>query len=246
MLLIDDNADIRQYIKSGLRNDYNIIEATDGKEGLRKAKSKLPDLIISDIMMPEIDGIQLCLKLKSNTKTSHIPIILLTARTTFLHVKEGFEVGADDYVIKPFDTNLLRLKVKSVLTNRERLKQSLGKKLPFELKASETTSMDEKFLKKLYLIIEKNISDPDFHIESLSKELAMSRASLYRKIKTFTNYSASEFIKNYRLQVARKYLLETDLSISEISYKTGFRIIFRPFFISKTTNSSSSQILLLK
>jgi YesN/AraC family two-component response regulator len=223
LLLIDDNADIRQYIKSRLSNDYNIIEAADGKEGLTKAMQRMPDLIISDIMMPEIDGLQLCLKLKNDIHTSHIPIILLTARTTYLHVKEGFEVGADDYIIKPFNANLLRLKINSVLANRERLKQSLGKKLPFELTASETTSMDEQFLSKVYQIIEKNISNPDFLIDDLSKEIGMSRASLYRKIKALTDSSANEFIKKYRLQVAKKYLRETDLSISEISYKTGFK-----------------------
>ena len=222
ILLIDNNADIRRYIKSQLCSNYNIIEAADGKEGLAKAMDKMPDLIISDIMMPEIDGLQLCMKLKNELHTSHIPIILLTARTTYLHVKEGFEVGADDYIIKPFNANLLRIKVNSVLTNRERLKQSLGKKMPFELTVAETTSLDEQFLSNLYKAIEKNISNPDFHIENLSKEIGMSRASLYRKIKALTDLSANEFIKKFRLQVAQKYLRETDLSISEISYKTGF------------------------
>ncbi len=222
VLVIDDNSDIRSYIRSQLQNYYHIIEASNGKAGLEKAIRQIPDLVISDIMMPEIDGLQLCLKLKNDIHTSHIPIILLTARTTYIQVKEGFEVGADDYITKPFNANMLRIKVTSVISNRERLRQSFGKKLPFELAASETTSMDEQFLKKVYQIIEKNISNTDFDIEHFSDEIGMSRASLYRKIKSLTNFSPNEFIKNYRLQVALKYLRETDLSISEISYKTGF------------------------
>jgi signal transduction histidine kinase/AraC-like DNA-binding protein len=222
ILVIDDNADIRHYIKMQLANFYHVIEASNGKEGLEKAVRQMPDLIISDIMMPEIDGLQLCLKLKNDIHTSHIPIILLTARTTYLQVKEGFDVGADDYITKPFNANMLRIKVNSVISNRERLRHSFGKKLPFELPASETTSMDEQFLKKIYQIIEKNISNPDFNIEHFSDDIGMSRASLYRKIKSLTNYSPNEFIKNYRLQAAIKYLRETDLSVSEIAYKTGF------------------------
>ena len=222
ILIIDDNADIRQYLKMQLQNTYFIKEAANGRDGLEKAIRLMPDLVISDIMMPEIDGLQLCLKLKNDIHTSHIPIILLTARTTYLQVKEGFEVGADDYIIKPFNANILRAKVNSIISNRERLRQSFGQKLPFELTASETTSKDEQFLKKIYQIIEKNISNPDFNIEHFSEEIGMSRAGLYRKIKFLTNLAPNEFIKHYRLQVSLKYLRETDLSISEISYKTGF------------------------
>lgn len=223
LLLVDDNDDIREYIKTSLQNYYNITEASNGKEGLLKAKEIMPDLIISDIMMPEVDGLQLCQQLKRDLHTSHIPIILLTARTTFIQVKEGFDMGADDYLIKPFNMNILKLKINGVLENRERLKQAFGKKLPFELSESETSSVDEQFMHKVYQAIEKNLSNPDFLIDDLSSEVGMSRASLYRKIKALTNSSANEFIKNYRLQVAIKYLREKDLSISEIAYKTGFK-----------------------
>lgn len=242
VLLIDDNNDIRSYLKSRLTKEYNIIEASDGNEGLSKALKKTPDIIISDIMIPEIDGLQLCLQLKKNISTCHIPIILLTARTTYLKIKEVYEVGADDYIIKPFSANLLRLKIKNVLTNRERLKQVLGEKLPYELSSAEMTSMDEQFLEKTYQVVEKNISNPDFMIDDLSKEVGMSRSSLYRKIKALTNYSANEFIKNYRLKVASKYLCETNLSISEIAYKTGFNNpsyftnCFRKFYKTSPTN----------
>ncbi len=222
ILLIDDNADIRDYLRSRLIKEYNIIEASDGKEGLAKALEKMPDLIISDIMIPEIDGLQLCLKLKTDISTCHIPIILLTARTTYLKIKEVYEVSADDYIIKPFSANLLRLKIKSILINRERLKQVMGERLPYELTSAETASMDEQFLDKVYQTVEMNISNPDFLIDDLGKEIGMSRSTLYRKIKALTNYSPNEFIKNYRLRVAAKYLRETDLPISEIAYKTGF------------------------
>jgi signal transduction histidine kinase/ligand-binding sensor domain-containing protein/AraC-like DNA-binding protein len=222
ILVIDDNNDIRNYIKSNLKNRYNVCEAGNGKEGLEKASRIIPDLIISDIMMPEIDGLQLCGKLKTDIHTSHIPIILLTARTTYLHVKEGFEVGADDYITKPFNGNLLRLKVNSIIKNRERLKISFGKKIPFEISPSDSKSLDSQFLNKISKIIEKNIANPDFDIEHFSDDVGMSRANLYRKIKSLTNFAPNEFIRNYRLQIALKYLRETDLSISEISYKTGF------------------------
>lgn len=222
ILVVDDNADIRQYVRSQLEAVYLVITAGDGNEGLDKAVTQMPDLIISDIMMPGIDGLQLCSKLKNNIQTSHIPVILLTARTTFLQVKEGFEVGADDYITKPFSGSLLRLKVDSVIRNRGRLKQSYRKMLPFELSSSDTTSLDKQFLEKVRQIIDKNISNPDFNIEHFSDEIGLSRASLYRKIKALTNLSPNEFIKNYRLQVAVKYLRETDLPISEISYKLGF------------------------
>ena len=187
ILVIDDNTDIRNYIKSQLQVTYNITEAANGKDGLEKAMRQIPDLIISDIMMPEIDGLQLCIKLKHEIHTSHIPIILLTARTTYLQIKEGFEVGADDYITKPFNASILRFKVSSVIRNRELLRQSFGKKLPFELAASDIKSIDGQFLKKIYQIIEKNISNPDFDIEYFSDEIGMSRASLYRKIKSLTN-----------------------------------------------------------
>lgn len=242
ILLIDDNANIRHYLKSRLIKEYNIIEASDGNEGLTKALKKIPDLIISDIMIPEIDGLQLCLKLKTDISTCHIPIILLTARTTYLKIKEVYEVSADDYIIKPFSANLLRLKIKSILINRERLKQAMGEKLPYELTSAETASMDEQFLEKVYQIVEKNISNPDFLIDDLSREIGMSRSSLYRKIKALTNYSANEFIKNYRLRVASKYLRETDLPISEIAYKTGFNNpayftnCFRKFYKTSPSN----------
>lgn len=242
ILLIDDNVDIRIYLRSRLVKEYNIIEASDGDEGLTKALEKMPDIIISDIMIPEIDGLQLCLKLKNDISTCHIPIILLTARTTYLKIKEVYEVGADDYIIKPFSANLLRLKIKNVLINRERLKQAMGENLSYELTSAETVSMDEQFLQKVYQIVEKNISNPNFMIDDLSREVGMSRSSLYRKIKALTNYSANEFIKNYRLRVASKYLRETDLPISEIAYKTGFNNpayftnCFRKFYKTSPTN----------
>lgn len=242
ILIIDDNNDIRDYLKSQLVKEYNIIEASDGNEGFTKALKKMPDLIISDIMIPEIDGLQLCQRLKTDIHTCHIPIILLTARTSFLKIKEVYEVGADDYIIKPFSANLLRLKIKSIFINRERLKQSMGEKLPYELISAETASMDEQFLDKVYQAVEMNISNPDFLIDDLGKEIGMSRSTLYRKIKALTNYSPNEFIKNYRLRVAAKYLRETDLPISEIAYKTGFNNpayftnCFRKFYKTSPTN----------
>jgi YesN/AraC family two-component response regulator len=182
----------------------------------------MPDLIISDIMMPKVDGLQLCRKLKNDVHTSHIPIILLTARVTYQQVKEGFEIGADDYITKPFNASNLLVRVKSLIDNRERLRRLFEKRSPMETALQEMPSIDDRFLKKVYEIVDTNISDADFNIEQFSEEIGMSRANLYRKIKALTNLSPNEFIKDIRLRIAVRYLRETSLSISEISYKTGF------------------------
>jgi signal transduction histidine kinase/ligand-binding sensor domain-containing protein/DNA-binding response OmpR family regulator len=222
ILVIEDNIDVRKYIRRILSPFYNVIEANNGEEGYSMAISNLPDLMISDIMMPGMNGLELCAKIKNDIQTSHIPIILLTALATFRQIKEGFEVGADDYITKPFNSDILKMKVDSLISNRSRLRKSFGKKFPFELTQVKTTSLDDEFIEKVYLILEKYLADSNFNIETLSKEIGMSRANLYRKVKSLTDMSPNELIKNYRLRTAMKYLAEKRHSISEVSYMVGF------------------------
>lgn len=222
ILIVEDNKELRTYIKSCLCNFYKVLEASNGKEGIEIAINQMPDMIISDIMMPIMDGLQLCKKLKENINTSHIPIILLTARVTMLQMKEGLELGADDYITKPFSSNILLLKIKNILLSRENLKNLYGKQFSLESMGVEVISADDKFMQKLYKVVEKNIDNPDLNIEKFCDEINMSSANLYRKIKAVTNLSPLEYVKSVRMQLAAKMLMETDLSITEVSEKVGF------------------------
>jgi DNA-binding response OmpR family regulator len=222
VLIVEDNYEVRNYIKTHLKDTYNLLEAENGEEGFSKAISEMPDLIISDVMMPGIDGLEMCSRLKNEVNTSHIPIILLTALTTFRQIKEGFEVGADDYIIKPFNSDLLKMKANSLIVNRERLRKAFSKKFPFEQVLSGSSTFDEQFLDKIYTVMDKYLSDSEFDLDAFSGEIGMSRANLYRKIKALTNFAPNELLKNYRLRAAVKLLLENKYSVSEISYMVGF------------------------
>lgn len=222
ILIIEDNEDVRNYINQSLKVYYKIIEAQNGEEGYSLATSYIPDVIISDIMIPGIDGLELCAKLKKNVHTSHIPIIFLTALATLKHVKEGFEAGADDYIIKPFNSDILKMKIDSLITNRERIKEVFESKFPFDLSNVDSRSFEEEFLEKVYEILKRHISDSEFNIDSFSQEIGMSRATLYRKIKSLTALSPNDLIKNYRLKFSIQLLKEKKYSITEISYKVGF------------------------
>lgn len=222
VLIVEDNYEVRNYIKTHLKDTYNLLEAENGEEGFSKAVSEMPDLIISDVMMPGIDGLEMCSRLKSEVNTSHIPIILLTALITFRQIKEGFEVGADDYITKPFNSDLLKMKANSLIANRERLRKAFSKKFPFEQVLSGSSTFDEQFLDKIYTVMDKYLSDSEFDLDAFSGEIGMSRANLYRKIKALTNFAPNELLKNYRLRAAVKLLLENKYSVSEISYMVGF------------------------
>ncbi len=222
VLVVEDNFEVRNYIKAYLKDSFNILEAENGEEGFSIAVSKMPDLIISDVMMPGMDGLELCSKLKSDVNTSHIPVILLSALATDIQIKQGFEVGSDDCISKPFNPLLLKMKVSSLIGNRERLRKVFGKRFPFELASAESSNCDEKFLDKIYAILDKQLSNSEFDIDTFSDEIGMSRANLYRKIKVLTNLAPNELIKNYRLRAAVKLLTENKYSVSEISYMVGF------------------------
>jgi signal transduction histidine kinase/ligand-binding sensor domain-containing protein/DNA-binding response OmpR family regulator len=230
ILVIEDNEDVRTYIKSIFNDRYEVLEAADGQQGWHMAEVKMPELIISDVMMPIMDGITLCRKLKSDVKTSHIPVILLTARTSLIFKVEGLETGADDYVTKPFNPKVLELKVRNLVRTREQMRQLFAnvKMLAIEPKKITLTSPDERFLQHALESIENHMSDPEYSVETLGKDVGMSRMQLYRKLKALTDHSANEFIRSIRLKRAAQLLEQNQLSVAEVTYDVGFTDL--PYF----------------
>lgn len=230
LLIIEDNEGIRSYIKSIFERHYEIIEAANGSEGWEYAVEHSPEVIISDIMMPVMDGITLCKKLKSDVKTSHIPVILLTARTALIFKVEGLETGADDYVSKPFNPKVLELKVRNFIRMRNRMRDMFVSKevLTLEPRKITLTSTDERFVNAIIESIEKNMSNEEYSVEELGSDVGMSKAQLYRKMKALTNQSANEFIRTMRLKRAAQLLEQNELTVAEVTYQVGFTDL--PYF----------------
>ncbi|WP_158651275.1 hybrid sensor histidine kinase/response regulator transcription factor [Pseudotamlana carrageenivorans] len=222
LLVVEDNKDIRQYIVELLQNEFNIMEASEGEEALRKVNSTPPDLIISDVMMPVMDGVSLTRKLKTNARTSHIPILLLTARASLAHQIEGFHIGADDYITKPFNEEILRSRIKNVLANRKLLHEKFWKKDLVPISEMELNHSDEKFMSKLINIIEKHISSPDLSAQFVSQELGMSHSVVYKKIKGLTNMTYVEFVRDFKLKTAKKLISEQHFSVLDASIHVGY------------------------
>jgi len=190
--------------------------------GWNKAIEKYPDLVISDVMMPEMDGFELCHKLKSDENTSHIPIILLTAKADIDSRIEGLEFGADDYISKPFDDKELRVRVKNLIEQRKKLREKFTRMIEIKPGEIAATSMDEQFLKRLLDVFENHISEADYSTESFANEIGMSRSNLYRKIQALTNQSTNDFIRSLRLKRAAQLLRKSTGTVSEIAYAVGF------------------------
>lgn len=222
LLVVEDNPDVRKYISMILENHYRIIEAKDGEEGLDKAYDQIPDLIISDIMMPRMDGFQLCKKLKTDTRTSHIPIILLTAKATMKDKVSGLEIGADDYIMKPFEAEELKARIKNLLEQRKRLHEHFQKFGLFDLDEKQITSVDQEFLQKLSEIINEHIPDSSFSVEVLAENLAVSRSLLFKKLHSLVGESPSELIKRTKLNKAAKLIENNVDNISQIALEVGF------------------------
>jgi YesN/AraC family two-component response regulator len=231
ILVVDDNYDLRNYIKNCLKDNYIVIEANNGKEGFILAKSKMPQLIISDIMMPEMDGIEFCHMIKSDISTSHIPVMLLTAKAGIESQLEGYHEGADEYIIKPFQKDLMIVRIENLIASRKKLREAFKSKIDIEPHDIAVTSVDEKFLQKALEIIEKNISDPDFGSPELVAGLGLSRTFIHLKFKKLTNFSTGEFIKNVRLKRAGQLLKQRKHRISEVGYMVGFA---NPKYFSKS------------
>ena len=222
LLIVDDNSDIRSLIKKGLGEQYYIYEAEDGVKGLALTKKVMPSIVITDIMMPNMNGIELCNELKTSRDTSHIAVVMLTAKTSQEIEIEGLKTGADAYIRKPFDIELLELKLTNIIKRRKELRKRFNSEIMLEPSEVTVTSHDENFLKKAIEITEKNIVNPDFSVGYLVKEMSMSRSNLYIKIKELTGLTSSEFIRNIRLKKALKLFDSSDLSVKEIMYMTGF------------------------
>jgi DNA-binding response OmpR family regulator/nitrogen-specific signal transduction histidine kinase len=223
VLLVEDNTDMVDFVKLSLREKYNFLTAENGEDALNKVHHIMPDIIISDIMMPVMDGLELCRRIKKENKTSHIPIIVLTAKSLTAQKIEGIKVGADIYLTKPFEIELLEAHIDHLLERKIELAQYFRNELITQpVQNTGRENEDDKFLKKVMNTIEANISNPDFSVELLSDEMGMSSAHLYRKLKSLTHLSANEIIKKYRLKKASILLKNKEGNISEIMYEIGF------------------------
>ena len=222
VLIVEDNTDVRHYVKTHLNKYYSIYEACNGQEAFDIAVEYLPDLVVSDIMMPVMDGIELCYKLKKDLRTGHIPVILLTARLTVMQVQEGFEIGADDYITKPFNAALLVTRIKNLIASRDKLRELFGQKNSFVFPELPTSSVDSRFMDSVYKYINDHLTDPNLHMDNFCREIGMSRSNFYRKLRLISDLNPNELIRNTRLQFSAKYLRESGLTISEIAYNVGF------------------------
>lgn len=223
VLIVEDNKELRSHLKNELSNQFQVKEASNGLIGLEKVKKYFPDIIISDVMMPEMDGFELCRQVKNDLETSHIPVILLTARSLEEDRIEGYDTGADEYLSKPFNINVLKARIKNLLEARKRAKErfaSIGSILPSSEIA--TNSLDEAFLDKTTKIVLHHISDPDFALEDIIKELSIGRSQFYRKISSITGQNPSNFIRTIRLKYASELLLSKQYSVKEITHMCGF------------------------
>jgi CheY-like chemotaxis protein len=222
ILIVEDNPDVTEYITSFLKNEYRIITAENGKEGLKKTMKKDPALIISDVMMPEMDGFELCNKIKSDERTSHIPVILLTAKADMDSRIEGLEFGADDYISKPFEAREVQVRIKNLIEQRKKLQEKFSQMIEIEPGEIATTSMDEQFLQRLLDVFENHVAESDFSTEDFAREVGMSRSNLHRKLQALTNQSTHEFIRTLRLKRAAQLLKKSAGTVAEIAYNVGF------------------------
>lgn len=230
VLIVEDSVPLRNFMKDLLKDSYKVIEAGDGKAALKKALKYVPTLIISDVIMPVMVGTELCAKIKENIKTSHIPVILLTSRTSLLYKFEGLESGADDYISKPFNIKEFKLRIRNLIDSNKRLRNKFGDTQRFAPNEIVISSLDEQLLKKALQIVEDNISNDQFDITTFSMELGVSRTLLFTKIKAWTNCTPNEFIQEVRMKRAAQLLEQGNLNVSEVGYQVGYK---NPKYFSK-------------
>jgi DNA-binding response OmpR family regulator len=229
LLIVEDNPDLCLYIRGILEKDYRMLEAGSGRRGLEKALEHIPDLVLTDVMMPEMDGYELSRKLKSDERTSHIPVIILTARAGMESKIEGLETGADDFIIKPFDTDELLVRIRNLILQRKILQERflknaeiIGLNRLMGLPDSGITPVDQQFLRKAISMVEQHLDDDKFTVEKFIEAMAVSQMQLYRKLKALVNLSTSEFIRFVRLNNAALLLRQQAGNIAEIAYAVGF------------------------
>ena len=230
ILIVEDHKVLRNFMKNLLKPEYNVLVAENGMKGLKKALKYVPDLVVSDVIMPEMVGTELCAKIKENIKTSHIPVILLTSRTSFVYKIEGLESGADDYISKPFNLIEFKLRIKNLLKSTQRLKEKFSSQNVFSASEITTSSIDEQLFKKALKVVEENISNEQFDVQFFCSELGVSRTMLFTKVKAWTNFTPNEFIHEIRMKRAAQLLEQTTMNISQVSYKVGFN---NPKYFSK-------------
>ncbi len=252
VLVVEDNPDIREYIRQSLSDDFDILTAEDGSEGWTSAQERIPNIIVSDIMMPVMDGIQLCRLVKDDIRTSHIPVILLTAKDSLHDKEEGYTAGADSYLTKPFSAKLLHSRINNLLEMRKKMAASLTVAIPHTEPVAETTEslnpLDNEFLQRITKIIEDNLEMEKMDIAFIADKMCMSHSTLYRKIKGVTDMSANEFIRKVKMKNGVRLLLSERYSISEISYMTGFSSVayFRQCFKNEFGVAPSEYLKLKK
>jgi YesN/AraC family two-component response regulator len=222
VLIIEDNPELRNFLVNKLSEDFEIIEADSGQTAIQQAFDSIPDLIISDVVIPGKDGMALTNILKNDIRTSHIPIILLTAKTSIEQQIEGMRNMADAYITKPFNIQFLVQTIKSLLANRAVLKEHFTSELPSNLKTKTIGKLDRKFVSEFTSLVESNLSNENFTVEDICKHIGVSRVQLYRKVKALLNVNVNDYILNIRLQKAKYFLQHEEYSISEIAYKVGF------------------------
>jgi signal transduction histidine kinase/ligand-binding sensor domain-containing protein/DNA-binding response OmpR family regulator len=222
LLIVEDNAELRNYLHGELKSHYKVLTATNGKLGLKIAKESLPDIILTDVIMPEMDGFIFCKNIKSDLRTSHIPLLMLTAKTQIDDRMEGIETGADAYMVKPFDMRLLKLRLSQLITSRQLIFNKYFSVISDAKANTNTTPLDKDFINKVLDYINDNIGNPDLSVEVLASQLNLSRSQFYRKIKALTNQTANEFLRNIRLQKAKQIIENGNSNISEVCYQIGF------------------------
>ena len=233
LLIVEDNAGIRQYIEESIQEDFRILQASNGKEGILLAFEHMPDIIVSDIMMPEMDGIEMTQTLKTDIRTSHVPIILLTAKTSSNDQEKGYDSGADSYLTKPFSAKLLHSRIKNILSSRRRLAEWIGqhniptlkketKNIPIQVQMTGLSELDQKFLTKLDALIENHITTEDLDMAFMTDKMAMSHSTFYRKVKALTGVSANEYIKKAKLRHSMVLLQSTKYNVTEVAMMAGF------------------------
>ena len=222
VLIVEDNPDLSNHMRSLLKDEYTVKQSANGRLGIDDAQEIIPDIIVSDLMMPEVDGVELSNTLKSNEKTSHIPIILLTAKADRNTKLDSLKTGADDFLTKPFDNEEFKVRIQNLVGQREKLKAKYEQTLRLSPSKIKVQSPDETFIKRALEIVDDNLSNSEFTVEAFQKEMGMSRMQLHRKLKALTNFSASEFTRDIRLQRAADLLSNNDLNVNEVAYSCGF------------------------
>ena len=247
VLVVEDNSDIREYIKSSFADIYEVITAKDGQEGWESTQARIPNVIVSDIMMPIMDGVELCKKVKEDMRTSHIPVILLTAKDSLHDKEEGYASGADAYLTKPFSAKLLHSCINNLLETRKKIASQLllaDVKPAQEQAVSSLNRLDNEFMQKITQIIEENIEMEKMDVAFIADKMCMSHSTLYRKIKGLADMSANEFIRKVKMRKSVEMLISGEYTISEISYMTGFSSVayFRQCFKNEYGVSPSGYV----